>query len=54
MRYINVPLPKPFIDKMDRIIADTSNDYRSRPDFILHNLRPIVEKKLYPTQQANE
>jgi Arc/MetJ-type ribon-helix-helix transcriptional regulator len=46
MLYVNVPLPKPLVDKIDEIIADESNSFRSRPDFILQHIRDVVDKEL--------
>ena len=44
MKYVNVPLPSPIIQKIDRIVGDEETDYRSRPDFILHHIRIALEK----------
>ena len=44
MKYTNVPLPTPITAKIDRIIANETNDYRSRPDFILHHIRIALDK----------
>lgn len=46
MIYTNVPLPKPFVDKIDQIIADQGSGYRSRPEYILTHLRQIIERDL--------
>lgn len=45
MKYVNVPLPQPIIEKIDAIIADESTDYRSRPDFILHHIRIALDRR---------
>ncbi len=45
MRYVNVPLPKPIIDMIDKIIADKTRGFRSRPDFILHHIRNALQKE---------
>ncbi|MBS3112884.1 hypothetical protein J4418_02290 [Candidatus Woesearchaeota archaeon] len=51
MLYVNVPLPKPLVDKIDEIVADESNSFRSRPDFILQHIRDVVDKRL---EQKNQ
>ena len=43
MKYVNVPLPSPIIEKIDKIINHESSDYRSRPDFILHHIRVAIK-----------
>ncbi|MBW3003150.1 ribbon-helix-helix domain-containing protein [Candidatus Woesearchaeota archaeon] len=44
MRYTNVPLPTPVVQKIDRFIAEEKNGFRSRPDFILHHIRIALDK----------
>lgn len=46
MIYTNVPLPKPFVDKIDQIIAEKGSSYRSRPEYILTHLRQVIERDL--------
>ena len=46
MLYVNVPLPKPLVDKIDEIISNQENSFRSRPDFILQHIRDVVDKRL--------
>ncbi len=45
MKYVNVPLPKPIIDLVDKIISDESKGFRSRPDFILHHIRIALKEE---------
>lgn len=51
MIYTNVPLPKPFVDKIDQIIAEHGSSYRSRPEYILTHLRQVIERDL---EKANQ
>ncbi len=53
MRYVNVPLPKPIIKKIDKIVADQENDFRSRPDFILHHIRIALQNRVGQNQLQN-
>lgn len=44
MLYTNVPLPKPLVDRIDKVVSDPNNSYRSRPDFILHHIRMVLTR----------
>lgn len=44
MKYTNVPLPSPVVQKIDQFISNENNGFRSRPDFILHHIRIALDK----------
>lgn len=54
MRYTNVPLPTPVVQKIDQIISNEANGFRSRPDFILHHVRIALEKHAKQTIDMSE
>jgi metal-responsive CopG/Arc/MetJ family transcriptional regulator len=43
MKYTNVPLPTPVVDEIDNIVSEETRGFRSRPDFILHHIRIVIE-----------
>ena len=54
MKYTNVPLPTPVVQRIDAIISNECNGYRSRPDFILHHIRMALDRMKHAKQNSDQ